>query len=232
MSVSSMALHARDIPVLVGAAVTESDLAYGHLAGRDPVMRCLVRRFGQPEPFGRREEAGLGDNFSALVRYSILRTFRGRSTSPVYARIRRAIGGWHPSAAEIADLGANRLAALGMPAADADWLARIARAQLAGDVELDMLITRTDRQVREILGCYEVPRRVTDLFLIRRLHRPDVLPVDDPTLARTVRQVRDCGDADEAVGWRWAPFRTYAAALLWALSRELTTRIEQEGIDP
>jgi hypothetical protein len=90
MTVGSLGLHARDIPVLVGVAVTESELACGHLRWRDPVMRYLVRRFGQPEPFGRREEAGLCNNFSVLVRYSALRPFHAlptlRCTSPFRCR--------------------------------------------------------------------------------------------------------------------------------------------------
>jgi 3-methyladenine DNA glycosylase/8-oxoguanine DNA glycosylase len=216
--------HGRDIPVLVGAAVTESELAYDHLAGREPVMRDLVCRLGRPEPFGRSEEAGLGDDFSALVRYSAARPLHAPSTSVVYAEICRATSG-HPSAAKVADLGAGGLAALGMPAADADRLVRLARAQLAGDVELDLLVGRNDRQVRQILAWYGISRYVTDLFLIRRLHRPDVLPADDPTLAHIVRQIWACGSADKGFGWRWAPFRTYAAALLWALSRETTAQV-------
>ncbi|QRP48624.1 hypothetical protein [Amycolatopsis sp. FDAARGOS 1241] len=207
--------HARDLPVLVGAAVTQSVLAYDHLTGRDPVMRYLVCRFGRPEPFGHHEEAGLGDNFSALVRYSTARPCHARSTSVVYAQICRATSGY-PSAEKVADLGAGRLAGLGLPGADADRLVRLAQAQLTGDVELDLLVGRNDRQVREILARYGVPRCVTDLFLIRRLHRPDMLPAGDPALARTVRRIWACGSADKGFGMRWAPFRTYAAALPWA----------------
>ncbi|MEU4675115.1 hypothetical protein AB0F91_46060 [Amycolatopsis sp. NPDC023774] len=150
-----MAWYARDIPVLVGAAVTKS------------------------EPFGRREEAGLDGSFSALVRYSVLWPFHAPSTSAVHVRIRDATRG-DPSAVNVADPGTERLAALGVPAADADRLARLARAQLVGDVNLDMLVGRNDRQIREILGCYRISRGVTDRFLIRRLHQPDVLQAEDP----------------------------------------------------
>jgi hypothetical protein len=85
-----------------------------NLAGRDPVIRYLVRRFGQPEPFRRQEEAGLGDNFSALVRCLALRLLHAPSTSVVYARIRHATRGY-PSAARVANLGADQLAAPGIP---------------------------------------------------------------------------------------------------------------------
>ncbi|MEV8612978.1 hypothetical protein AB0383_34530 [Amycolatopsis sp. NPDC051373] len=222
-----MASYARDIPVLVGAAVTESEPAYGHLVGHNPVMRYLVRRLGQPEPFGRHEEAGLGDNFSVLVRYSVLWPFHAPSTCAVHVRTRG-----ESSAVKVADPGAERLAAPGMPAADADRLARLARlarAQLVGDVNLDMFDGRNDRQIREILGCSGMSRRVTDRFLIRRLHQPDVLPADDPVLARVVRRIWALGGADDVFVRRWAPFRTYAAALLWALSRDMTSQVELEG---
>ncbi|MET7995712.1 hypothetical protein ABZU76_32950 [Amycolatopsis sp. NPDC005232] len=211
-------LHARDIPVLVGAAVTESELAYDHLVERDPVMRCLVRRFGRPEPFSHREEAGLGGHFPALVRYFGARQFHTPSTSTVYTQICRVSCG-HPSPAMVADLGADRLTALGVPRADADRLVRLSQAQLAGDIDLDLLVGRNDCQVRQILARYGIPRDVTDLFLIRRLHRPDVLPVDDPVLARVVRRIWACGSADEGFGRQWAPFRTYSAALLWEVSQ-------------
>ncbi|WP_326835215.1 hypothetical protein VSH64_09865 [Amycolatopsis rhabdoformis] len=213
-----LGLHARDLPVLVGTGVTEAELAYGHLVERDPVLCRLVHRFGRPEPFSRREEAGLGDHFSALVRYCGARQFRAPSVSPVYAQICRASGG-HPSPAVVAELGAGRLTALGVPCADADRLVRLARAQLAGDLDLDLLAGRNDHQVREILARYGIPREMADLFLIRRLHRPDVLPVDDPVLAPVIRRIWAGGSAGEGFGRQWAPFRTYAAALLWEVAQ-------------
>jgi hypothetical protein len=61
-----------------------------NLAERDPVMRHLVRRFGQPDRFRRQEEAGLGDNFSARVRCAAPRLFHPPPTSFGYAQIRHA----------------------------------------------------------------------------------------------------------------------------------------------
>ncbi|MFI5613304.1 hypothetical protein [Amycolatopsis sp. NPDC051903] len=216
MTLVPLALHARDIPVL-GGAVTEADLAYGHLAQLDPVLRSLVERFGHPDPFGRREEAGSGDHFSAVVRYVTLRPLHAPSTSILYARLRRATRG-HPSAARVVALGVPRLTALGLPADDAAHVVRLALAQLSGEVDLATVAGRNDRQVRELLAGYGFSRRVADLFLIRRLGRPDVLPADDPALAQVVPGLWP-GPLD-VVGLAWAPYRTYAAALLQALARE------------
>ncbi|WP_239154608.1 hypothetical protein [Amycolatopsis sp. FDAARGOS 1241] len=218
MTVVQFALHARDIPVLGDDAVTEADHAYGHLAQTDPVLRSLVERFGHPDPFGRREEAGRGDHFAAVVRYVTLRPLHAPPTSILYASLRRATRG-HPSAARIVALGVRRLTALGLPADDAARVVRLGHAQLSGEVDLATVAGRNDRQVRELLAGYGFPRRVADLFLIRRLGRPDVLPVDDPALAQVVSDIW-AGPVD-VIGLAWAPYRTYAAALLQAFAREM-----------
>ncbi|MEU4674752.1 hypothetical protein AB0F91_44120 [Amycolatopsis sp. NPDC023774] len=235
MTMVSLALHARDVPILTDAA-TESDLAYGHLADCDPIMRLLVGEFGHPDPFGKCEEAGMGDHFAALVRYASSLPPQVSSTSTLYVRIRRATQGF-PSAVKVAALGAGRLAALGLPYEEADRLVRLARAQLDCRVDLNTLSGRNDRQVRALLADYGISQRVAELFLIRRLNRPDVLPVDDRVIAEVIGHTWLRSSAPGAglvnhLGLRWAPFRTYAAALLWTLSRaEARTRdlIVQRG---
>jgi 3-methyladenine DNA glycosylase/8-oxoguanine DNA glycosylase len=57
-------------------------------------------------------------------------------------------------------------------------------------------------------------------FLIHQLHRPDVLPAGDGGIRRAIQQAWELDELpavnevrDRAAGW--APYRSYAAALLW-----------------
>jgi 3-methyladenine DNA glycosylase/8-oxoguanine DNA glycosylase len=232
MSVHSLASHAREVPV-VGEVVTDGDLAYRYLAETDPVLRFLVSVFGHPDPFGRCEEAGLGDHFAALVRYVTGRPTDTSSSSILYARIRRATRGF-PSAAKIAALGPHRLAGLGLPGPEADRLVRLARDVLDGRLSLNTLAGKNDQQVRSALTGYGFGRWPVDMFLIRRLHRPDVLPADDLALTGLIGRYWMRAEAPGAtqldrVGESWAPFRTYAAALLWSLSRTIARPARQES---
>lgn len=219
MSVGSLASQAREVPV-----GTDADLAYAHLAEADPILRFLVSAFGPRDPFKRYEEAGLGDHFAALVRLATCRTTETTPTSILYARIRRTARGL-PSAGAIAALGTRRLAELGLPYSEADHLVRLAFDQMDGRVDLNALSSLSDQRVRALLaGYYGLGRWTVDMFLIRRLHRPDVLPPDDLALGRVIGRYWLRGTtvnpaAVDRVTRPWAPFRTYAAALLWSLSR-------------
>jgi DNA-3-methyladenine glycosylase II len=58
------------------------------------------------------------------------------------------------------------------------------------------------------------------MFLLAQLHRSDVLPAGDMGIRRAIERawalpVVPTIKAVEAMGAAWAPYRTYAAALLW-----------------
>ena len=117
-----------------------------------------------------------------------------------------------PSAARVANAGAARLEALGVPRQRAS--AAITVARLVADRKLllapgsDPIATR--QLLTEIDG---VGDQLAHLIVMRALSWPDALPITDTSLQRTAG-VASAG-ALEACAEEWRPWRTYAALHLW-----------------
>ncbi|MEM9409416.1 MAG: 3-methyladenine DNA glycosylase 2, partial [Acidobacteriota bacterium] len=116
-----------------------------------------------------------------------------------------------------ADLGG-----VGLPKARAQALHALARAVAEGSVDLSPLSdrARTRRALEAVRG---IGPWTADVIALRALHDPDVFPAGDLGLRRAAgaevseAQLRRRAEA-------WAPWRSYAALLLWrAAATESTT---------
>ena len=98
----------------------------------------------------------------------------------------------------------------------------LADRSLAGEVPtLDEALAMPDEEVIERLtAVHGVGRWTAEMFLIFRLGRPDVLPLDDYGLRRgfavafTSGRMPDAGEVERR-GERWRPYRTVASWYLW-----------------
>jgi 3-methyladenine DNA glycosylase/8-oxoguanine DNA glycosylase len=197
------------------------DAAYRELAGLDPVFSRVLRSYGQPDPFewfdGGRTATSL---FAAMALHIISQRISASAAFTVFDRI-AAAGGGIPSAGVVLALGQDRLRDLGMAGDKAACLIELSRRQVSGVIDVERLGALDDGQV--IAALTDVPGIglwSAQAFLMRQLHRPDVLPAGDTGIRRamssqwrlaslpTPRQVRE-----RAAGW--SPYRSYASALLW-----------------
>ena len=121
-----------------------------------------------------------------------------------------------PTAARIAEAGAERLAALGVPTRRAASIAALAQAVVNGSLRLepggDLEATR--RILLEIDGIGE---RLATTILMRTLYWPDAFPASDRSLQRAAG-VTSAGALLERAE-RWRPWRAYAAVHLWLEGR-------------
>jgi DNA-3-methyladenine glycosylase II len=98
-----------------------------------------------------------------------------------------------------------------------DLSARIADGRLV----LDELHVLEDEQVIERLTAVKgFGRWTAEMFLMFRLHRPDVLPVDDLGIVNAVQRLyrlrkRPDRKRLQQLGERWRPYRSVASWYLW-----------------
>ena len=91
----------------------------------------------------------------------------------------------------------------------------------SGVVNLDALDVLPDEDVIEALVKVKgIGRWSAEMFLIFRLHRPDVLPVDDLGIVVAVQRAyglrkRPRADRLRKIGEAWRPFRSVASWYLW-----------------
>jgi 3-methyladenine DNA glycosylase/8-oxoguanine DNA glycosylase len=201
--------------------VTDREIAYRTLAGAEPVMARLVSAYGHPDPFEWFDGGRTGPSrFAAMVLHVTGQRISAAAAFTVFDRISAAAGGI-PGPDGLLALGQERLRALGLSWAKTDCLLELARRQAAGLIDLENMSALGDDEVISALTAVPgIGLWSAQAFLLRQLRRPDVLPAGDTGIRRAIgrewrlagppaaREVRDRAGA-------WAPYRSYAAALLW-----------------
>jgi AraC family transcriptional regulator of adaptative response / DNA-3-methyladenine glycosylase II len=120
-----------------------------------------------------------------------------------------------PTAQRIAEAGAERLAAFGLPPRRAGALATVARALAEGLLTLepgsDPLAAR-----RALLALDGISERSATTIVMRALYWPDAFPATDPALRRAAGVTSPAELRTRAE--RWRPWRAYAAMHLQLVS--------------
>jgi DNA-3-methyladenine glycosylase II len=188
------------------------------LMRRDPVLGAVIKRVGPCGLAGRQRK----DHLTALIGAIVSQQLSTRAAATIFGRFAALFpGGEIPNAAAIDAISNEQLRAVGLSGQKCAYLrdlcARIADARL----RLDELEALPDDQVIERLT--EVKgfgRWTAEMFLMFRLHRPDVLPVDDLGIVKAVQKtygLRKRPDAKRImkIGEAWRPYRSVASWYLW-----------------
>jgi DNA-3-methyladenine glycosylase II len=202
---------------------------YERLAAIDDVLAEILRRHGAADPFHwpGADPAG-ASNFAALALHITSQQISTTAALSIFHRLEEATGGL-PTAQAITELGQARLRECGLSGAKTASLLDLARLHATGVVDIDRLDGLDDAQVIAALTTIRgVGLWTAQMFLIHQLHRSDVLPAGDLGIRRAVQLGWSYGDVPSIdavtdLGLRWAPYRTYAASLLWASLRPSTT---------
>jgi 3-methyladenine DNA glycosylase/8-oxoguanine DNA glycosylase len=190
--------------------------ATAHLRRADPVLAAIIDRVG---PCGYAVEGG-GSAFAALVESMMYQQITGRAAATIHGRLRRLVGRRHPRPADLLAVSVRDLRRCGLSRQKIAYLRDLAtRASngLAlrglGRLEDEVVISR----LCEVKG---IGRWTAEMFLMFRLGRPDVLPVDDYGIRKALQRaygLRALPGPDwmrrKAEAWR--PYRTVACWYLW-----------------
>ncbi len=160
--------------------------------------------------------------FQVLSEAIVSQQLSAKTADTIYARVRDAAAGGGPLTAEgILATSDSALRAAGLSGAKTAALKDLAAHEEAGDLPNLARIRRMsdDAIVERLTVVRGIGRWTVEMFLIFRLGRPDVLPVDDYGVRRAFGLVysQDTPTPKElaAHGARWAPYRTVASWYLW-----------------
>jgi DNA-3-methyladenine glycosylase II len=213
----------------------ETTAPYDALAGSDTVLGHLVGTHGRPDPFISGDDGRTAsDDFAGMVLHIVAQQISWLTALTIYDRVAAAAGG-RPTTVALARLGVDGLRACGLSRARASSLLDLAARQDRGLVDLaGMHGLPDDKVISALTSVQGVGVWTAQMFLIHQLHRPDVLPAGDLGIRRAVEavwhldaipsiaQVRDRGIA-------WAPYRTYAAALLSRSPQSVGSQVVMAG---
>jgi DNA-3-methyladenine glycosylase II len=162
------------------------------------------------------------DLWGALVLQVIGQQLSLASASAILNRLEALEGGRLPTPAELLATDAETLRAIGMSRAKAVYLHDLAARLEDGRLDLDRLRALDDDAARakltEVKG---VGRFTADGVLMLALRRPDIWPAADLALRRAVERAWGLEapasvEQVDALGERFRPWRTLAAAYLYA----------------
>jgi DNA-3-methyladenine glycosylase II len=115
----------------------------------------------------------------------------------------------------------DQLRAAGLSRQKTAYLRDLAMKVESGELPAHSLHELEDEQVIEaIVKVKGLGRWSAEMFLMFRLHRPDVLPVDDLGIVNAIQRLyglrkRPKADRIRKIGEAWRPYRTVACWYLW-----------------
>lgn len=187
------------------------------LLRRDPILAALIRQYG---PCGL-AQAQRADHFSALVRAIAGQQLSTKAAATIYSRLLTLMPQGHPTPAELAALSDEQLRSVGMSRQKSASLRDLSEKVLSGLVNLDALPEMSDDEViASLVRVKGIGRWSAEMFLMFRLHRPDVLPVGDLGIVNAVQRVyrlrkRPTPERILKLGEAWRPYRSIASWYLW-----------------
>ena len=187
------------------------------LLRRDPILAALIREYG---PCGL-ADAQRADHFSALVRAIVSQQLSTKAAATIYARMVALLPGGALSPAALAAVTDDQLRSAGLSRQKAGYLRDLCARVTGGVVPLDDLEAMDDEHVIAALTKIKgIGRWSAEMFLMFRLHRPDVLPVGDLGIVNAVKKVyglrkKPTPDRLRRLGEAWKPYRSVASWYLW-----------------
>jgi DNA-3-methyladenine glycosylase II len=190
---------------------------------RDPVLGAIVKRIGPCGMAARQRK----DHLTALVGAIVSQQLSTKAASTIFGRFVALFPGDEiPGAAAIHALDDEALRGVGLSRQKVAYLRDLCERIADERLRLDELETLPDDQV--IARLTEVKgfgRWTAEMFLMFRLHRPDVLPAGDLGIVTAIQRAYGLRKRPDArrilkLGEAWRPYRSVASWYLWQTLHE------------
>jgi DNA-3-methyladenine glycosylase II len=191
---------------------------------RDPVLGALIKQIG----VCRMAERQRTDHLTALIGSIVSQQLSTKAASTIFGRFVALFpGNAIPGADAIAGVDEGRLRGVGLSGQKVSYLRDLCARIQDGRLDLKALEALEDEEVIERLTSVKgFGRWTAEMFLMFRLHRPDVLPVGDLGIQNAVQRLyrlRKRPDPKRLIklGEPWRPYRSVACWYLWQSLRSL-----------
>jgi DNA-3-methyladenine glycosylase II len=200
------------------------------LMRRDPVIATLIRQHG---------ECGLAsaqrtDPFHALLHAIIAQQLSTKAARTIEGRFSALFDG-NPTPAAVSRVSDEQLRAVGFSGQKVRYVRDLCGRILDRSLQLHALDAMTDDDVIQALTSVKgIGRWTAELFLMFRLHRPDVLPVGDLGIVKAVQRaykLRTLPSPERLtkIGETWRPYRSVACWYLWASLQAAPLKTTRNG---
>ncbi len=194
---------------------------------RDPILAAAITRVGTCGMADRQRK----DHLSALIGAIVSQQLSTKAAATIFGRFVALFPDGHiRDAAAIAGQSDATLRAVGLSGQKVGYLRDLSARIADGRLQLDELDALPDEDVIERLTAVKgFGRWTAEMFLMFRLHRPDVLPAGDLGIVNAIQRLYRLRKRPDArrilkIGEAWRPYRSVASWYLWqSLKFEVST---------
>jgi DNA-3-methyladenine glycosylase II len=186
------------------------------LMRRDATLAPVIRHHRRRSPL----DTPVMDPFPALVRTITAQQISTKAAATIHGRLVALMpAGVSPEA--LLALTDEQLRQAGLSRQKSAYLRDLASKVASGELPVHALHELPDEQVIDaIVKVKGLGRWSAEMFLIFRLHRPDVLPVDDLGIVNAITRLyrlrkKPKADRIRKIAEAWRPYRTVACWYLW-----------------
>jgi DNA-3-methyladenine glycosylase II len=194
-----------------------------HLMRRDPILGAAIRQIGACGLADRQRK----DHLTALIGAIVSQQLSTKAAATIFGRFVALFPeGAITSAAAIDRITDAELRAVGLSGQKVGYLRDLCARLSDGRLNLDDLEAADDEHVIERLTSVKgFGRWTAEMFLMFRLHRPDVLPAGDLGIVTAIQRLyrlrkRPVPERILKLGNAWKPYRSVASWYLWQTLRE------------
>jgi DNA-3-methyladenine glycosylase II len=186
------------------------------LMRRDPVLAAIIRNYRTTTLV----DAPPAEPFVALMRAITSQQLSTKAAATILRRVLDLMGGVATPEA-LVSVTDEQLRQAGLSRQKTAYLRDLGGKVLSGELPLDALPEMSDDEViAAITKVKGLGRWSAEMFLMFRLRRPDVLPVDDLGIVNAIHRAyglrkKPKADRIRKIGESWRPYRTVACWYLW-----------------
>ena len=191
------------------------------LMRRDPVLREAIKRIG-PCLMAERQRK---DHLTALCGAIVSQQLSTKAAATIFGRFAALFPDGQITVDGIRALTDQQLRGVGFSGQKIGYLRDLCRRIGDDTLKLDALEALPDEEViRELIAVKGFGRWTAEMFLMFRLHRPDVLPAGDLGIVNAIQRLyrlrrRPKPQRILKMGEAWKPYRSVASWYLWQTLR-------------
>lgn len=200
--------------------------------GKDKRMATLLKRHG---PANLADRHGKISVFESLLRSIIYQQLSGHAAAAIHARALALFPAAKPSPAALLKIRTPKLRACGLSIAKIEYVRDLAKKCIDGTVDEKRFPKMTSEDIiRHLVRVKGIGAWTAQMMLIFKLHRLDILPVDDLAIRKGFQQVYGLKNVPtkkemEEIA---APWRDHASVASWYLWAEMDTRKKRDRATP
>jgi len=205
--------RSRSVGSLADRRVWQKGVRY--LKRSDSILARIIDRVG-PVKFELDD-----DHYEAVVGSIIFQQLAGSAARAILNRFKQLYGGRVPSPREYLSTDAEKLRGSGLSPQKISYIKDLAERLENGTLDLKRLETLPDEEaLNELDNVRGIGRWTAEMFLIFKLGRTDVLPVDDLGLRKAAQKayrLRTLPKRDrfEQLAEKWHPYSSISTFYLW-----------------